>query len=315
MSRFSDYLSSMITPQMTLLEKFNKLLEFLKENNYISVFYSSENYNPTTRNYQIGNVNTLNYDLKLGDCVIFSNGYYAFVETLGENTFTIGNVLYFQGEQGVSVVSATINNTGNLILTLSNNSTIDAGNTGAVRDFIIDNNQHLIVRYLNGTQNDLGAIFNGDINISGTLNATKVTGDEIIETMSGYYAELPSTTGWTFEKVYIGAVKNGNKLTVVVAVNATKGVGAISNPILARINIPASVGNKLYPATVGQYQFLDNRVINAWSSYGNNIDVICYIDKTSNTRITFVADNTTNFVQDTKYYLRYEATFLLGESL
>lgn len=179
MSRFSDYLSSMITPQMTLLEKFNKLLEFLKENNYISVFYSSENYNPNTRNYQIGNVNTLNYELRLGDCIVFSNGYYAFVETLGEETFTIGNILYFQGEQGVSVVSATINSSGSLVLTLSNGTTVNAGNTGAVKDFIIDTNQHLIVRYLNGTSNDLGAIFNGDIILDGTLTATRVYGSKI----------------------------------------------------------------------------------------------------------------------------------------
>lgn len=169
MSRFQDYLSSAITPQMTLLEKFNALIKFLKENNFISVFYSSENYNPTTENYQISNVSTLNYKLKLGDCVIFSNGYYAFVETLGETTFTIGSILYFQGQQGVSIVSANINNTGNLILTLSDGNTINAGNTGAVKDFIIDENQHLIVRYLNGTQNDLGNIFNGDITISGAF--------------------------------------------------------------------------------------------------------------------------------------------------
>ena len=32
MSRFQDYLSSAITPQMTLLEKFNALIKFLKEN-------------------------------------------------------------------------------------------------------------------------------------------------------------------------------------------------------------------------------------------------------------------------------------------
>ena len=171
MSKFSDYLASQITPQMTLLEKFNLMIKFLQENNYISVFYSQENYNVQTESYQKEKVNLNGFTLHIGDCIVFSNGYYAFVETIGVNTFTIGNVLYFQGEQGVSIVGATISS-GHLILTLSDNENIDAGNLKGVSNFSINESNHLIVNYQDGTSQDLGDIFNGNVNITGNLSAT-----------------------------------------------------------------------------------------------------------------------------------------------
>lgn len=154
-----------------------------------------------------------------------------------------------------------------------------------------------------------------NVNATTKVDAPLITGDEIVEKMSGYSAVIPSSTGWTKEKVYIGAVKNGNKLTLVVALNLTKGAGAISNPKLCQITIPASVGSKLYDTQIGLYSFLDNRVLNAWSAYDNHVEAVAYIGKTSNTLLTYVLDNTTNFVQDTKYYIRYEATFLLSDDI
>ena len=74
-------------------------------------------------------------------------------------------------QQGESVTGATITN-GHLILTLSNGDTLDAGNTGAVSSFSIDANQHLIVTYQDGSTNDLGAIFTGNVSISGNLSVS-----------------------------------------------------------------------------------------------------------------------------------------------
>ena len=74
-----------------------------------------------------------------------------------------------QGAQGVSITDAAIV-AGKLILTLSNGTVIDAGNTGAVLGFEIDSNQHLIVKYQNGTSEDLGAIFTGNVSITGNLS-------------------------------------------------------------------------------------------------------------------------------------------------
>lgn len=74
-------------------------------------------------------------------------------------------------QQGEGVASAAIVN-GHLILTLTNGDELDAGSVGAVSGFSIDGSQHLIVTYQDGTTNDLGAIFNGNVNISGDLSVS-----------------------------------------------------------------------------------------------------------------------------------------------
>lgn len=322
MSRFSDYLSSQITPQMTLLEKFNVLIKFLKENNYISIFYSSENYSPIKTNYDISKVSKLNYELKLGDCIVFSNGYYAFVETLGEETFTIGNILYFQGEQGVSVVSATINSSGNLILTLSDGNTVNAGNTGAVKDFIIDANQHLIVRYLNGTSNDLGSIFNGDISISGDLTATgtidgnKITGNEIVEKMSSYNFTIGSaSTGITRNISYAGVVKNGNKITFAIAGTISQASGGSSNQVLGTFTIPTSIGSKLIPTVLYELNIIDNKKLSFIKSANTMLSETCVTVKNNNSGFYVQLLNMNDLEADTPYFFRYEVTFLLSDNM
>lgn len=80
-------------------------------------------------------------------------------------------------EQGESVESATLRN-GHLILTLTNGDELDAGNMGAVSSFSIDANQHLIVTYQDGSANDLGAIFTGNININGNITGVNVNVSE-----------------------------------------------------------------------------------------------------------------------------------------
>ncbi len=238
------------------------------------------------------------------------NATLSFKFTFEDGTFLESNDIVLQ--QGESVQSAYIQN-GHLYLTLTNGTNLDAGNVKPVSNFSIDANQHLIVNYQDGTSQDLGAIFNGNVNISGTLNATKVTGDEIVENMSGYSAVLGSDTNFTYEKVYVGACKNGNKLTLVVALNLTKGAGAGGFPTLCTITIPASVASKLYPTQVGQYNFLDNRVINIFASNTSYVAGVAYVSKNSN-NLMFVMSSA-NMVENTKYYVRYEATFLLGNDI
>ena len=295
MSRFSDYLSSQITPQMTLLEKFNLMIKFLQENNYISIFYSQENYNIQTESYQKEKVNLNGFTLHIGDCIVFSNGYYAFVETIGINSFTIGNVLYFQGEQGVSVVGATISS-GHLILTLSDNENIDAGNLKGISNFSINESQHLIVNYQDGTSQDLGAIFNGNISISGNLTATgtvdgnKITGNEIVEKMTGYAFEKASASAdYTRNEIYASVCKTGNKITFVIFLTITPTTDISANSIinLGRFYIPTAIGEKLYPYSqsgldniIGETPiiFQDNNTLSLISSsFGNG-----YIQKFSN---------------------------------
>ena len=238
------------------------------------------------------------------------NATLSFKFTFEDGTFLETNDLVLQ--QGESVVNAFIQN-GHLYLTLSNGTNLDAGNVKPVSNFSIDANQHLIVNYGDGTSQDLGAIFNGNVNISGTLNATKVTGNEIVETMAGYACEVRTITGWTNEKVYIGACKNGNKLTFVIALNITKETAeAMANPTFVGMIIPSSVGAKLYPSRIG---YLDTKQVCAYKNYNTFVALDTFVTKISNT-LFYVAINNGNALEvGTTYYYRYEVTFLLGDSL
>ena len=332
MSKFSDYLASQITPQMTLLEKFNLMIKFLQENNYISVFYSQENYNLQTESYQKEKVNLNGFTLHIGDCIIFSNGYYAFVETIGVNTFTIGNVLYFQGQQGVSVVGATISS-GHLILTLSDGENIDAGNLKGISNFSINESQHLIVNYQDGTSQDLGAIFSGNITISGnltvtgngqlngTFNATKITGNEIVETMNGYSFTKSSTDAdIRYDSyIYAGVVKNGNKLTLALGLNFTRLQDLTSykqNKKVGLFTLPVAVSNLLFPSYADVWFGAVMAPIKCLASdtSSNTVALDILVGKTANA-IDIDAMGLNDLTVNKQYYLRFEITFLLSENL
>ena len=126
-------------------------------------------------------------------------------------TLESGDIVLQQGE---SVDQARIAS-GILQLHLTNGTWLTAGNIKPVSNFSIDAYQHLIVNYQDGTSQDLGAIFNGNVNISGTFNATKITGNEIVETMTGY--TFTSQGGEDNEIAFASVCKNGNKITFVIA--------------------------------------------------------------------------------------------------
>lgn len=92
-------------------------------------------------------------------------------------TIESGDIVLQQGE---SVDQARIAS-GVLQLHLTNGTWLSAGNIKPVNNFSIDANQHLIVNYQDGTSQDLGAIFNGNVVISGTITANKFIGVTEIE--------------------------------------------------------------------------------------------------------------------------------------
>lgn len=217
-------------------------------------------------------------------------------------------------QQGESVTDAKIVN-GHLYLTLSNGERLDAGNVKPVTRFEINASQHLIVYYGDGTTQDLGAIFQGDVSINGKLTANmvdgvKVTGNEIVEKMSGYSIENISEH-WT--PTYVSAVKNGNKLTIVFCGNVVPPTkGAIS---LCSFKIPQDVGAKLFPYQLGQEYFLDNKAIQLFSTNTSAVQILADCQKTSNTTIRFALRFNDNVIINQQYYFRYEITFLLSDSM
>lgn len=147
------------------------------------------------------------------------------------------------------------------------------------------------------------------------VNATgSISAPSIVETMTGYSASLVEQSAYTIEKVYISAVKNGNKLTVVFALNITKTAEDSGYKDLATIVVPNDVYAKLYPTDVGGSNFLSVKVIDAFAG-------IVYTPKSVNaglyksSGIKLTIGSTSELTLDQKYYFRYEETFLLSDDL
>lgn len=136
-------------------------------------------------------------------------------------------------QQGESVQSAAIVD-GHLILTLSNGDELDAGNLGAVSGFSIDASQHLIVTYQDGTTNDLGAIFNGNVNISGVLTASSISTPSI--TTSAASVSFSKPIGVTGDITASGDASIGGD---VVATGSVKGAPEVSQEITTFYSDPS----------------------------------------------------------------------------
>ena len=213
-------------------------------------------------------------------------------------------------QQGESVQAATIRN-GHLILTLTNGDELDAGNLGAVSGFSINASQHLIVTYQNGTTQDLGSIFSGNINIDGNFTA-----NSIIENMSGY-GYLPITTeNASITYTYVGAVKNGNKVTFACSGYFSRS-GDLSgwNSVLVRFTFPNTIGVKLYQTEIGGVSGLAFGKIDLCKEYTSHLDKPIVVFKDSNSQISVVMYQLDNTELDTPYLFRFEITFLLSDNL
>ena len=236
------------------------------------------------------------------------NATISFVVTFEDGTELESNE--FVLAQGESINGATIRN-GHLYLSLTNGDELDAGNLKPVTSFTINESQHLIVNYGDGTSQDLGAIFSGNVNIDGNFTA-----NTIIENMEGYSA-TPSNNLDTWDKTfhYVGVVKNGNKITFAICIRLKKlSTTTDNNPQIVNFTIPSSVGNKLIPVSVGGYLYLDNRKILAYNTPTSAIEVTALTTRSGTTNVN-VQFHLGSLVQDVDYVLRHEITFLLSDNL
>lgn len=228
-------------------------------------------------------------------------------------TLESGDIVLQQGE---SVDQARIAS-GILQLHLTNGTWLTAGNVKPVSNFAIDANQHLIVNYQDNTSQDLGAIFNGNVNINGTLNASKITGDEITENMQGYYFNENTYNNLTVAPIYIGAVKNGNKLTLVYFAKINR-TGELNNnhALFGHFVIPEQVGAKIYPFKLGQSENVaETKTLTAFKTKNNGVNFLGTISKGSNTIFHVEAFGLNAIDINVDYVFRFEVTFLLNEGL
>ena len=296
-------------------------VQWLLDNNALP-FQSSANYIGNTEIGMGTIVNPSPAKVRIGSLIFFADSKVSTVIGLTENGFICSDQYNDLVDDVVYVSNVALNASGHLIVTLSNGDTIDAGLIKQVNNFSINASQHLIANYNDGTSTDLGAIFSGNISISGNLNVTggisgsAVTGDSIIENMLGYSysnANLSSIVTLT----YAGIVKNGNKLTFVKTgyIQSASAITSATTINLGNWNIPWSVGEKIL--RLGDSNMVDVRKIvlyNLNAGVGSLIDAPAYMEK--NTDGDFADKLLVNGLSaNEKYYFRYEVTFLLSDSL
>ena len=290
-------------------------VQWLLDNNALP-FQSSANY---VANTEIGMgtiVNPSPAKVRIGSLIFFADSKVSTVIGLTENGFIVSDQYNNLVDDIAYVTGVSINASGHLITTLSDGQTIDAGQIKQVSSFSIDGSQHLVVSYNDGSTTDLGAIFQGNVNISGTLNVSgAISGAPIVETMTGYtFTKRTEDLTWT--AIYASAVKNGNKITFVIFGKLIKETG-VTWGRLAYFKIPSEVGAKLYPYTVGGIDVLDNRKLTFTLSSNRNTTVECSFitEKASSTTVAYQLENLGGLTDEAEYYFRIEQTFLLAENL
>ena len=295
---------------------------WLLENNALP-FQSTANYVGNTEIAMSTLINPSPAKVRVGSIIFFADSKVSTVIGVTSNSFICSNEYNNLVDDVAYVSNVAINASGHLITTMSDGQTIDAGLIKQVSNFSINSSQHLIATYNDGTTSDLGAIFSGNITISGNLTVSggisgnAITGNSIVETMTGYTYSPSTKANITITPDFVGAVKNGNKLTVVWfgTLNRSDTV-ADGWTMIGALNVPVSVAEKLVPhSIVGMANSLDDRVINAYNTQTANIALNGHIVKAGTNSLQFVLFNVNTLELNKDYAVRYEATFLLGDNL
>ena len=306
-------------------------VQWLLDNNALP-FQSSANY---VANTEIGMgtiVNPSPAKVRIGSLIFFADSKVSTVIGLTENGFICSDQYNDLVDDVVYVSNVALNASGHLIVTLSNGDNIDAGLIKQVNNFSINGSQHLIVSYNDGSTTDLGAIFTGNLTISGNITATgtisaptvsatsvqgtAVTGDSIIENMSGYSFVSAPVTNLTKEIIYAGVVKNGNKITFVIFARLTKTASITNNFGVGTFTCPMSVMNKIYPTLIGGVNFVEAKQVYLASAYNAGITLNGYVEKTGGgSQLAFYLNGGDDMADNTDYVVRFELTLLLSDSL
>ena len=147
----------------------------------------------------------------------------------------------------------------------------------------------------------------------GSGEVPSVKADEIIENMSGYSAETDAKENLTIEPIYIGACKNGNKITFVWYGELTR-TGSVENNLanICELTIPSDIGAKLYPDS---NQWLSLYEVYCADSATSGASVKGLVEKASDTKLQLRLMSLNNLTENTTYRVRIEQTFLLSENL
>lgn len=149
-------------------------------------------------------------------------------------------------------------------------------------------------------------------NVAATGN---ITSPSIIETMTGYSFDK-SIVDSEVSLVYVGACKNGNKLSFVVfgtcnftALGSTKSLG--------RFNIPQEINDKIFPFTLNGVDLIDIKHVDCFKTQyaSDNASIRMTKGSGANPPLYVFMDASSGLSTSTTYVFRFEATFLLSDNL
>ena len=163
-------------------------------------------------------------------------------------------------------------------------------------------------------KNVSGVVDGATIRPANVLATTKITAAEIVEDMSGYSFTSGMNSSWfEYEFAYAGVVKNGNKITFAVSLKLKKIDNAATNISVGAFTIPSAIANKLIPIELGDYSYLDQKEVSLFSGIETHIQTTARLSKNNNVLNLYMSPS--GLVLNTTYVARYEATFLLNDSL
>lgn len=153
-------------------------------------------------------------------------------------------------------------------------------------------------------------------NVSGQAFTGAITAPSIIEDMVGYSKDKPDMPDFT--TLYMGAVKNGNKLTLVWFISLTATQTGYSGEILPGIRVPKSLDSALVPFSLsGLDNLLDNKTVPLYSAYNQKVDSTMMIQKYTASLYLNIQPRiyVSGLTVNTTYLFRIEETFLLSDNL
>lgn len=188
--------------------------------------------------------------------------------------------------------------------------------TRATRAYVTSND--VVITTYNRTQMD--ALLSAKASLSGANFTGPITASSITENMVGYSFEILTGSmpaNLTYNVVYAGAVKNGNKITLVFFAEFTR-TGVLSPTYIdyaLRFILPSDVMSKIYPYSLSGFNnIVDNKKVAMFSSYSSSVDKPILLLKDGN-KLYLNIYGLDTLTENTQYNFRYEVTFLLSDNL
>lgn len=263
-------------------------VQWLLDNNALP-FQCSANY---AANTEIGLgtiVNPTMAKVRVGSIIFFTDSKVSTVTGVSSTGFTVSDQYIDLADDVRYITSVEIIANGLLSVTFSDGSIQTAGLIKMCTSFAIDSSQHLIAYFNDNTQVDLGAIFQGNVNISGDLDVSgdiRSNGNILGESVNvksiddiagqGYIGLMKPLRGFEniadndghfrFVSGNLGIVTisgvtysyykwslSGSHIMFVLAGTIDNGTSISNSQILASVELPQWIRDKIFPVWAGSF--------------------------------------------------------------